>query len=492
MPAEKADGANMENILYYGDNLKVLKDYIPDNYVDLIYLDPPFNSKADYNVLFKEPTGEPSKAQITAFEDTWHWTKETENTFDLIIKNAPADVVDMMISFRKFVGRKNDVMAYLTMMCIRLLEMKRVLKNTGTIYLHCDPTASHYIKILMDVIFGKKNFRNEIIWCYRGAGYPKNDFGRRHDVILRYSKTSDYIFNLDDIREEYAEATKERFRHYIGNVRGDRDFGIQQLHPLGKQPDDWWQIQPIAPSAKERLSYPTQKPEALLEKIIKASSKEESILLDPFCGCGTTIAVAYKLKRRWIGIDITHLSINAIKLRLKKTFGIDPKKDYKVIGEPEDLEGARELAKENRYQFQWWALSLINARPYKDKKKGADTGIDGFLYFQHDKEEINKAIVQVKSGGVSVKDIRELGHIIDREEAELGIFITLEKPSKEMVKETITKGFYNSPIYNRNYQRLQIITINDLLSDVKPDVPPIISPYKEAKPLSRKSRRFTI
>ena len=339
----------MQNTLFYGDNLKVLKEYIPSNSIDLIYLDPPFNSKADYNVLFKEPTGALSKAQITAFEDTWHWTDETEKTFKNIVDEAPADVVEMMRSLRKFVGQKNDVIAYLTMMCVRLLELRRVLKDTGTIYLHCDPTASHYIKLLMDVIFGKNNFRNEIVWCYRGAGYPKHDFGRRHDIILRYSKTSNYIFNLDEVREEYAEATKERFKHYIGNIRGGKDFGIQQLHPLGKQPDDWWQIQPIAPSAKERLSYPTQKPEALLERIIKASSNEGEVVLDPFCGCGTTVAVAHKLKRNWIGIDITHLAINAIKLRLNKMFGIVPKNDFKVIGEPEDLEGARELSSHNRY-----------------------------------------------------------------------------------------------------------------------------------------------
>jgi len=482
----------MENTLFYGDNLKILKEYIPTNSIDLIYLDPPFNSKADYNVLFKEPTGALSKAQITAFEDTWHWTDETEKTFKNIVDEAPADVVEMMRSLRKFVGQKNDVIAYLTMMCVRLLELRRVLKDTGTIYLHCDPTASHYIKLLMDVIFGKNNFRNEIVWCYRGAGYPKHDFGRRHDIILRYSKTSNYIFNLDEVREEYAEATKERFKHYIGNIRGGKDFGIQQLHPLGKQPDDWWQIQPIAPSAKERLSYPTQKPEALLERIIKASSNEGEVVLDPFCGCGTTVAVAHKLKRNWICIDITHLAINAIKLRLNKMFGIVPKNDFKVIGEPEDLEGARELSSNNRYQFQWWALSLINARPYKDKKRGADTGIDGYLYFSHEKDIVRPAIVQVKSGNVSVKDIRELGHVMDREEADLGLFITLEPPTKQMKSEAVIKGFYHSPIFKRDYPKIQIVTIEELFAGVKLNVPTTISPYKEAKPVSKENRKFDI
>ena len=469
-----------DNYLYYGDNLNILREYIKDETVDLIYLDPPFNSKADYNVLYHEPTGEPSKAQITAFEDTWHWTEETEKTLAEILKIAPANVVEMMQSFKSFIG-KNDVMAYLTMMCIRLIELKRVLKKTGSIYLHCDPTASHYLKILMDVIFDKKNFRNEIVWCYRGAGYPKKDFGKRHDIILRYSMTTNYIFNLDDVREEYAEATKERFKHYIGNVRGGKDFGTQSLHPLGKQPDDWWQIQPIAPSARDRLGYPTQKPEPLLEKIIKASSNEGDIVLDPFGGCGTTIAVAQRLNRRWIGIDITHLAINLIKWRMKHMYGLEPKNDYEVIGEPEDLAGAIELASQNRYQFQWWAISLIDARPYGDKKKGADTGIDGYLYYYVDKDEVNKAIVSVKSGATSVKDIRDLGHVIDREKSGIGILLTLNKPTRQMKEEAAKKGYYRSEIFKRDYPAIQILTIEEILSGKRPDTPPVVSAIRKAQ-----------
>jgi len=470
----------MKNTLYYGDNLDVLRKYIPDNSIDLIYLDPPFNSKADYNILYKEPTGEPSAAQIIAFEDTWHWTEETEKTFQEIVNTAPPNVVDMITAFRKFIKR-NDMMAYLTMMCIRLLELKRVLKPAGSIYLHCDPTASHYLKIIMDTIFGGNNFRNEIVWCYRGAGYPKNDFGRRHDIIFRYSKTANYIFNLDDVREEYAETTKERFKYYIGNVRNGVDFGVQKLHPLGKQPDDWWQIQPIAPSARDRLGYPTQKPEPLLEKIIKASSNKGSIVLDPFCGCGTTIAVAQRLNRNWIGIDITHLAINLIKWRLKHMFGLEPKKDYMVIGEPEDLAGAKELASQNRFQFQWWTLSLVDARPYGDKKKGPDTGIDGIIYFIVDKDKVGKAIVQVKSGNVSVKDVRELIQVTDREKAEMGILITLEHPTKPMKEEAIKKGFYKSSILNKNFPKIQILTIEEVLNGEKPQIPYQMSPHKKAE-----------
>jgi len=470
----------MDDTLYYGDNLDVLRKYIPDDSVDLIYLDPPFNSKANYNILYKELTGEPSKAQITAFEDTWHWTEEAERTFQEIVEKAPASAVEMMTAFRQFIKR-NDMMAYLTMMCIRLLELKRVLKDTGSIYLHCDPTASHYLKIVMDTIFEVKNFRNEIAWCYRGAGYPRNDFGRRHDIILRYSKSSTYMFNLDEVREEYAEATKERFKHRIGNVRDGRDFGMQSLNPLGKRPEDWWEIQPIAPSAKDRLDYPTQKPEELLERIIKASSKEGDIVLDPFCGCGTTIAVAQILKRNWIGIDITHLAINIIKWRIKSAFGLEPKKDYKVIGEPEDLTGAVELASQNRYQFQWWALSLVDARPYGDRKKGADTGIDGFIYFVEEKNKVGKAIVQVKSGNVSVKDIRDLGHVLEREKAEIGVFISLHESTEPMRTEAVMKGFYKSKILQKDYPRIQILTIKEILDGKKPNIPYHIHPYKKVE-----------
>lgn len=287
-----------DNTLYYGDNLKILRDKIPDNSIDLIYLDPPFNSKADYNILFKEPTGELSEAQIIAFEDTWHWTEETERTFQEIVDTAPITVVEMMKAFRHFVGM-NDVMAYLTMMCIRLIEMRRVLKGTGSLYLHCDPTASHYLKILMDAIFEKNNFRNEIAWCYKLGGRPRKGFPKKHDVILFYTKSENFYFYADAIRIPY-----ESDGGYVSSGRKIVKGKIYKINPLGKVPEDWWFISALNRQEKERLGYPTQKPEVLLERIIKASSKEGDIILDPFCGCGTTIAEAQKLKRHWIGIDI--------------------------------------------------------------------------------------------------------------------------------------------------------------------------------------------
>ena len=569
-----------QNVLYYGDNLKMMR-HINDGSIDLIYLDPPFNSKADYNVLYKEPSGDQSEAQMTAFDDTWHWTKETELTFTTILEEAPIAVIEVMRSFRDFVGEKNDMMAYLTMMCIRLLEMKRVLKDTGSIYLHCDPTASHYLKILLDTIFGAKNFRNEIIWRRTGSHLARR-YSPIHDTILFYSKTDQYMWNypkkpyMNGHVEEYFVKDEKGYRsQYYGNVltgsglrngesgqpwRGvdpsakGRHWAIPKaliedieddiseltqhqkldlLYELGyikiepgqawpvyerylKPGDgvpipDIWAFQPytrgtvfgtdagidedvrwLSPRDRERLGYQTQKPEALLERIIKASSKEGDVVFDPFCGCGTTITVANRLNRKWIGIDITHLAINLIKSRLKDMFASYAKKDYQVIGEPEDLAGAKQLASENRYQFQWWALSLVEgARPYRDKKKGADTGIDGFLYFADEKDKVKKAIIQVKSGNISVKDIRDLGHVIDREEAPIGIFITLDRPTSPMEKEAVIKGFYKSITLNKSFSRLQILTIEQLLSGVSPETPPTISPYKQAK-YTRKNLRLEI
>ncbi len=531
-----------DNKLYYGDNLPILRNYIKDESVDLIYLDPPFNSKANYNVLFKEPTGEQSQAQITAFEDTWHWTEETERTFQEIIDTAPPAVVEMMISFRKFVGI-NDMMGYLTMMTIRLLELKRVLKDKGSIYLHCDPTASHYLKIVLDTIFGIRMFRNELIWqrtqvAKRQSGF----FGKVHDVILFYTKSEKAVFNeqFTPYKESYISShynkiepeTERRYGLWDLTQTGqgvERKFGDRVLNPpTGKHwiytqenidklldegrivftktgmprlkryleqgkgeyvQDIWTDIFDINAVARERLGYPTQKPISLLERIIKTSSHQGHIVLDPFCGCGTTITASEQLKRKWIGIDITHLAINLIKWRLKDMFGLYPKKDYEIIGEPEDLTGARELASQNRYQFQWWALSLINARPYQDKKMGSDTGIDGLLYFQDEKDKIQRAIVQVKSGHVSVTQIRDLGHVMDREKAEIGIFITLEEPTKPMLKEAVQKGFYKS-ITGAQYPKIQIKTIEELLKDNRLNIPSRHLSHKVAEPSSKKASQI--
>ena len=484
--------------LYFGDNLEILREKIPDESFDLIYLDPPFNSNRNYNVLFKEGLQD-SPAQVQAFEDSWHWSRDAQATFEELVGVRPSktkineQISNLMLAFEKMVGH-NDMLAYLTMMTIRLIELRRVLKSTGSIYLHCDPTASHYLKIVMDAIFGKQNFRNEIVWCYRGAGYPAKDFGKRHDVILRYSKTNDYKFNLDAVREPYAEATQERFKHYIGNIRKGRDYGTQELHTLGRHPDDWWEIQPIAPSARERLGYPTQKPEALLEKIIKASSTEGDSVFDPFCGCGTTVAVAERLKRNWVGIDITMLAVNLIRHRLAKQFeGIE----IFVDGRPKDLGAANTLFKKDPFQFEYWALDLVNAIPSQSKTKenmrGADKGIDGVINFVKDvkngEQIYGKLLVQVKGGGTHRNDIATLKGDIEREKADGGLFITLEKPTSPMREEAVSAGSYTVNFGKGEFPKIQIITIEELLNNKKPEVPILALPYyKEAKAVKEEKK----
>jgi site-specific DNA-methyltransferase (adenine-specific) len=459
------------NTLYYGDNRTILHKHIPDESIDLIYLDPPFNSKATYNVLFKEPTGEESKAQVEAFADTWHWTEETERTFEKIVDTAPSDVVNLMNALKDAI-HKNDMMAYLTMMCIRLLDLKRVLKDTGSIYLHCDPTASHYLKIIMDAIFGVKNFRNEVVWCYSTSGRGKREFSKKHDVILFYSKGEKYFWNEKGAKIAYSdEYIKSHFRNKDDEGRRCRkryDAGKWRVYypDEGMNPNDWWDIPYVNSMAKERLGYPTQKPEKLLERIIKASSKESDTVLDPFCGCGTALVASEKLNRKWIGIDITHLAISLMKWRLKSNF---PNIEFTVIGEPVDLSGAKALSDQNKYQFQWWALSLIDARPYGDKKKGADTGIDGYYYF-NDGGKTKKAIVSVKGGHVTVSQVRDLNSVVEREKASMGFFITLEHPTRPMKEEATKKGFYKDSFSNE-YPKVQILTIEEILNGKKPDTP---------------------
>lgn len=508
------------NKLYFGDNLDVLRQHVADESVDLIYLDPPFNSAATYNVLFAEQSGEKSAAQITAFEDTWHWGEEAERLYhDTIRGTTNRRLADILQAFRSFLGT-SDMMAYLTMMAPRLAELHRVLKPTGSIYLHCDPTASHYLKLLMDAIFSPQNFRNEIIWkrvhTVKGNfGQGSKFFGPNTDTILFYARSDQAIFRpvfkpytraYIDSFYRYQDPDGRRYRlismigpggaakgnpryEFLGVTRYWR-YSEKKMHelydaglivqtkpgtvPQRKQYLDagkgvavqslWDDIEALGASAKERLGYPTQKPESLLERIIEASSSEGDVVLDPFCGCGTTISVAERMHRRWVGIDVTHLAVSLIRLRLHNSFTTDLV-PFDVIGEPTDLTGARELAAQNRYQFEWWALGRIEAMPARDKKKGADAGIDGYIYFfDDDSGAAKKIIVQVKSGHVSVSHIRDLKGVLDREKAHIGVYVTLEKPTRDMEKEAVSAGFYESEHINKQYPRVQILTIEELLA----------------------------
>jgi len=361
------------------------------------------------------------------------------------------------------------MMAYLSMMAVRLVELHRVLKPTGSIYLHCDPTASHYLKLLLDAIFDVRNFRNEIVWCYKLGGRPRKGWPKKHDIIFFYSKGKEdnFVFNSDAVRVPY-----ESTGGYISSGRKLVKGKEYKVHPLGKVPEDWWFISALNRESKERLGYPTQKPEALLERIIKASSNEGDVVLDPFCGCGTTVTVAERLKRRWMGIDITHLAITLIKERLHNTFKED-RSPYVVIGEPADVTSAAVLAEANRHQFEWWALGLVNATPAQDKKKGADRGVDGVIYFKDDASgQYKKIIVQVKRGAVKFGDVRDLKGVLDRDKAQIGALLTLKPPTKAMREEAAAADFYAPPDFpDRRFPRLQILTIAKLLAGKKLDYP---------------------
>jgi DNA modification methylase len=463
------------NKLYYGDNLDILRRYIKDETVDLIYLDPPFNSNATYNVLFGSKDGTDAAAQIQAFDDTWHWDTVAAESFREVVEQG-GDVSRAMQAFRLLLN-DSDMLAYLSMMAPRLVEMHRVLKPTGSIYLHCDPTASHYLKILMDAVFGADNFLNEIIWSYKRYTAASTRFQRLHDVIFFYGKSDKTKIN--DIREPYGEKSGKMDSHYKQDEdgqwfrwqkrKGEEPYKIYLSK--GRRVGDVWEISIINASAKERLGYPTQKPEELLERIIQASSKEGDLVLDPFCGCGTTVAVAQRLNRAWIGIDITHLAINLMKRRLQDAFGEDL--NYDVIGEPVSLEGAEALAREDPYQFQWWALGLVGARP-ADEKKGADAGIDGRIYFHDEaKGPTKQVIISVKAGKPHLSYMRDLRGVVDRENAEIGVLITMHEPTQPMRAEAASGGFYESQGWGETYPRLQILTIEELLDGKQIDMPPI-------------------
>ncbi len=503
------------NSLYYGDNLDVLRnrDDFPNDSIDLIYLDPPFNSKRDYNVIYKTPAGHESDSQITAFEDSWRWGEQAEREYLELVRQPNTELSELIQALRKFL-KETDMMAYLVMMANRLLELHRVLKPTGSLYLHCDPTASHYLKIVLDGVFDQNNFISEIIWQRTAAkGDVRKKFGSVHDVIFVYIKGKNYIFNV-----LYAAQDREyqsRFKYDDGDGRGpyqsapldspnprpnltyeykgypsphkgwrvskkvmellDREgrlifptddngrirrkvYLVDQGGP--KVSDVWVDIPPLQGSAQERLGYSTQKPLALLERIIQASSNEGDTVLDPFCGCGTAVHAAQKLNRKWIGIDITHLAISLIEKRMKDAF---PGISFEVHGVPKDFDGAVDLARRDKYQFQWWACSLVNAQPYQGKKKGSDTGIDGLIFPLEDPDEAPKKIIVSVKGGEHVGSsmIRDLKGVVEREKAIIGLFVTLAEPTKDMLKEAASAGFYE--VGEKKYPKIQILTIKGLL-----------------------------
>ena len=513
-----------DNVLYYGDNLDILRRYVADESVDLVYLDPPFNSNATYNVLFAEHQGERAASQIKAFEDTWTWDYTAEWSYRETVE-AGGQVSKALQAFHTLLGPSN-LLAYLAMMSPRLVELRRVLKPTGSIYLHCDPTASHYLKLLMDAVFGPQCFRTEIAWkrssAHSDAKQGRRQHGRIHDVLLFYAKGDTWTWN--PVYMPYDEGYVEQFyrhvepntgrRYRLGDLTGPggaakgnpeyevmgvtrfwrysrekmdeliRQGRIVQTRPgtvpqykryLDEMPgvplqDVWTDIRPIGAQATERLGYPTQKPESLLERIILSSSDEDGVVLDPFCGCGTATVATQKLGRHWIGIDVTHLAITLIKTRLKDSFGLVADKDYKVMGEPVSVPDAQALAATDPWQFQWWALGLVGARP-AEQKKGADKGIDGHLYFHDDGTATKQIILSVKAGRTSSPHVRDLRGVVEREDAAIGVLICMQEPTSHMRTEAAAAGFYDSPW--GSHPRIQILTVSDLLDGKRIDYPAV-------------------
>ena len=553
------------NKLLFGDNLTWLRDpkVFPDASVDLVYLDPPFNSNADYNVLFREASGEASQAQFHAFTDTWNWADAAQTYAEFVDHCPNTAVVEMVEALHSFL-KNSPMMAYLAMMAPRLVELHRVLKPTGSLYLHCDPTASHYLRMLLDGIFGQENFRNEIVWKRTSSHNDAGRCGNVHDVILFYAKSDSATWNKvfqkydPDYVEKYYRYKEEDGRRFMsGDLTGAgggpaRNFGEKGNLPPpegrhwmfdqagidkalkenrifwtrngvprlkfyldeaeGMPLQDWWgDIQALRSWHEELLGYPTQKPQTLLERIIETSSNKRDIVLDPFCGCGTTIHAAQKLGRQWIGIDVTYLAINLIKRRLKDAFGADV--EFEEKGQPTDFGSAKALAELDKWQFQQWALSLIDARPRTEGDgKGADRGVDGMLYFYDytdesrsrreealtkktekslvtstptkSKEEAvrQKILVQVKGGGVKRNDISTLLGDVNNQKFIGGIFITLEKPTKPMREEAADAGRYESKLWHKtDYPKIQILTIEGLLNgSERVEAPPQENPFAKA------------
>jgi DNA modification methylase len=514
---------NPSNLLYYGDNLDVLRRHVADESIDLVYLDPPFNSNASYNVLFAEHDGTKAASQIKAFEDTWEWNEDAARAYEETVEQG-GQVSQAMQAFRTFLS-DTDMLAYLAMMAPRLIELRRVLKPTGSIYLHCDPTASHYLKMLLDAVFGPPNFRNEIIWKRTSSHNDARKFADIHDCILYYAVGRVARWNPQHVshgerylRTHYNRRTPDGRSYRLDNIIRSASMGprpnlvyeykgftprwgwrvvLEKLEALDKagrlrwakgrsgrspylvrfldeqrgaaMPSLWDDIPPINSQAQERLGYPTQKPEALLDRIINASSNEGDVVLDPFCGCGTTIASAQRLKRRWIGIDITNLAITLIRHRLHDAYGDAIESTYRVLGEPVSLPDAETLAESDPYQFQWWALGLVGARP-TEQKKGADKGIDGRIYFHEGDGTTRQIILSVKAGKLHAPYLRDLRGVVDREKAAIGVLLTLDEPTKAMRTEAASAGFYKSPW--GSHPRLQMVTVGELLAGLKLDAPP--------------------
>lgn len=514
-----------KNQLFCGDNLEVLRDFVGSDSIDLIYLDPPFKSNQDYNLLFKDKSGEKSSSQILAFEDTWEWNQEAQKNLFSIVERG-GHVGEVMALFRAHLG-ETDMLAYLAMMAPRLVELHRVLKPSGSLYLHCDSTAAHYLKVLLDAVFGGPNFAGEIVWRRTASHMTSRKWPRLHDTLLHYAKDIRLVsFNPQRmaadsgwVEREYRH-NDERGRYMVDNLTGAGTtkgpsgqpwrgvdpakigagrhwrYSPETLEKLdadgriywptrGKYPklkqylheskgaavgDVWTDIQVIGRTAAERLGYPTQKPQALLERIIEASSKPGDLVLDPFCGCGTAVEAAQKLGRKWIGIDITIHAMRVIRAERLSKFGESFTGSYQVIYRPCDMGAAETFAAEQPFNFQDWAVEKLGGIP--TKARSGDRGIDGKLYFQDEPGgSLRQVLVSVKGGKLKSPFVRELQGTVARERATMGILLTLEEPSRQMKRDAASSGVYTCS--SGTFPRTQIVTISDILDGKVLDLPPI-------------------
>jgi site-specific DNA-methyltransferase (adenine-specific) len=536
-----------KNKLFYGDNLDVLRRYIKDETVDLCYIDPPFNSKRNYNQIYNN-VGKEDKAQAQAFVDTWTWDTTAEEGLNEILTNYNGlftrQTVKLITGLREVLD-KGSLLAYLVSMTLRIVEIHRVLKPTGSFYLHCDPTASHYLKLILDSVFCSQggDYINEITWkrstAKGDAKQGAKHFGRITDIILYYVKDADnYVFNAqyepytdEAIARDYkykeentnrvyrlapvdgpgGAAKGNPFYEFLG-VKGYWRFSQEKMQKMyeegrivksktgktlsqkmyldeskGRQIDNFWHdINKISPTSKERLGYPTQKPELLLERIIKTSCNAGNLVLDCYCGCGTTIAVAERLNLNWIGIDITYQSISLMLKRLEDSFGKSVLSNIALNGVPQDLDSAIALANKQddrtRKEFEKWAiLTYSNNRAIINEKKGADKGIDGTAFILHTSQETREVIFSVKSGNLGVSQIRDLRGVIERENAAIGILIVLEEPTKPMLQECKQAGVYENEIMHQSFERLQIVTVREILEGKRLSLPMSLEVVKSAE-----------
>ena len=474
----------MKNKIYYGDNLDVLRKYIKDETVDLCYIDPPFNSKRNYNQIYNN-VGKEDKAQAQAFVDTWTWDDYANQALAEIQTNyygtLTAQTVDLIEGLTK-VLQKSSLLAYLVNMTLRIAEIHRVLKPTGSFYLHCDPNSSHYLKLVLDAIFCAQggDFQNEIVWSYKTGGASKKRFSKKHDVILFYTKSNHYLFN--------PQKEKSYMMHKYGFKKSDFQIdeasGLQYSMVYQK---DVFDIPTIGSDSSERLGYPTQKPEALLERIIKSSSNEGDIILDAYCGCGTTVAVAEKLKRQWIGIDITYQSISLILRRLgDQNADID---NIEMNGVPKDFDSAVALANKTddrvRKEFEKWVvLTYSKNRAMIHEKKGGDGGIDGIAYVTdkvQGKVENRKVLFSVKSSKtLSPSVIRDLNGTIERENAACGVLLTLY-PMPNLVKESKQYGLYHNNFNDNDYPKIQVMSVGEIFDGQRLELPNVMKVLKDAE-----------